>query len=95
MVEIINSSMKLMGKSTSYSKLLSELIKATPEGGFTFEAMKIHLRIDAIMDKADKRIKLENSDYDYLVSLIDKQKWTVLSKELVDMIEYIKTIKKS
>lgn len=95
MVQIENKTIKLLGKPSTYLKLLSELIKATPEGGFTFEAMKVHLRIDALLEKAEKTIKLENADYDYLVSLIDKQKWTVLSKELVEMIEYIKTIKKS
>lgn len=95
MVQIENKTIKLLGKPSTYLKLLSELIKSTPEGGFTFESMKIHLRIDAILNKSEKTIKLENADYDYLVSLIDKQKWTVFSAELVEMIEYIKHLKKS
>lgn len=95
MVHIENKQIKLGGKPRNYANLLSEIIKSTPENGFTFEAMKKHLRIDGKIDPKEKKISLEDSDHDYLIELLKKQKWNILDIGIVEMIDYINKLKKS
>ena len=72
-----------------YHKAIYDIVKIAPEG-LDIDNLKKRLRILDSLERAGEYLILEDSDYNLLCDLVQRNKWNIVAKEIVDFCEAIK-----
>lgn len=80
-------------KTASYADLIKLIINNPGREGFDLKAIKQRLEIISNIETAkDDKIEIENANIELIKKLVDEYKWATIHKEIVEFIEYIKSI---
>jgi len=76
-------------KFLDYTTLISLCINQQSEKWYTIDEMKKRIRILDILEKSDKKIELEDADFEKVKELVNTMPWAVIKKDIVTFVEYI------
>lgn len=86
---------KIEEEDVSYAEMIENVIKETPEGGFSYDAMEHSLAIKAAIKKSkenDCDIELEKADLKYLQDRVNQKRWSVAQEYILEFKKYISSI---
>lgn len=74
---------------TCYAGLIEACLNQTPQGGFTYEDIKLRQRIEHACVKGISKFNLEDADHAKLVELVKSMRWLVRSEAIVQFTDDI------
>lgn len=70
-------------RNLNYTDLITHCLNTIPQGGYSVEEMEQRLRIKAVTDSANGKVKLEDADYSKLNELVKGSTWAILHADIV------------
>jgi hypothetical protein len=76
-------------KAAMFSDMLKTVVSNSPEGGYSLEEFRMGFKILEKIDVAEASIDFEDSEYQFVVNRLQRQRFNVVSNDVHAFIENV------